>query len=121
VVYNGDSIKPGTAAAGVRLCPLPVTELSQNSRNKLEQNTLAVAAGLSMMGIGFQALEEVLSQQFKKKGDTVIKENVTVARAAYDYATAHFEPFPRPLPMTDNRIAVLTATWRWPWEGRPRG
>ena len=108
VVYNGDSIKPGTAAAGVRLCPLPVTELSQNSRNKLEQNTLAVAAGLSMMGIGFQALEEVLTQQFKKKGDTVVKENVTVARAAYDYATAHFEAFPRPLPMTDNKIAVLT-------------
>src|ERR1700690_658258 len=97
-VYNGDSIKPGAPAAGVRLCPLPVTELSQNSRNKLEQNTLAVAAGLSMMGIGFQALEEVLTQQFKKKGDTVVKENVAVARAAYDYATTHFEAFPRPLP-----------------------
>jgi hypothetical protein len=31
------------------------------------QNTLAVGAGLSRMGIGFQALEEVLSEQFKKK------------------------------------------------------
>ena len=60
VVYNGDSIKPGAAAKGVRLCPLPVSELTHNSRNKLEQNTLAVAAGLSMMGIGFQPLAEVL-------------------------------------------------------------
>src|SRR6266567_3080096 len=67
VVYNGDTIKPGTAPEGVRLCPLPVSELSHNSRNKVEQNTLAVAASLSMMGIGFQPLEEVLTQQFKKK------------------------------------------------------
>src|SRR4029077_4844923 len=30
------------------------------------------------------------------------------ARAAYQYATEHFEPFPNPLPMTENRYAVLT-------------
>ena len=108
VVYNGESIKPGAAPDGVRLCPLPVSELTHNSRNKVEQNTLAVGAGLSMMGIGFQPLAEVLTQQFKKKGEAVVSENVEVARAAYDYATRHFEPFARPLPMTDNRYAVLT-------------
>jgi 2-oxoglutarate ferredoxin oxidoreductase subunit alpha len=108
VVYNGDTIKPGIAAAGVRLCPLPVSELSHNSRNKVEQNTLAVAAALSMMGIGFQPLEEVLTQQFKKKGDAVVNENVSIARDAYHYATQHFEPFAHPLPMTENRKAVLT-------------
>jgi len=108
VVYNGDSIKPGTAADGVRLCPLPVSQLTTNARAKLEQNTLCVAAGLSMMGIGFQPLEEVLTQQFKKKGDAVVAENVGSARAAYQYATEHFEPFPRPVPMTDNPKAVLT-------------
>ncbi len=108
VVYNGDSIKPGAAPEGVRLCPLPVNELSHNARNKVEQNTLAVAAGLSMMGIGFQPLEEVLMQQFKKKGDAVVNENVESARNAYHYSTAHFEPFPRPLPLTEKRKAVLT-------------
>src|SRR6476659_373878 len=54
VVYNGDTIKPGSAADGVRLCPLPVSELTSNSRAKVEQNTLCLAAGLSMMGVGFQ-------------------------------------------------------------------
>src|SRR5262249_26855615 len=106
--YNGESIKPGSAAEGVRLCPLPVSELTHNSRNKVEQNTLAVAASLSMMGIGFQPLAEVLTQQFKKKGDAVVSENVEVARAAYDYAARHFEPFAQPLPMTEKRYAVLT-------------
>jgi 2-oxoglutarate/2-oxoacid ferredoxin oxidoreductase subunit alpha len=108
VVYNGETIKPSAAAEGVRLCPLPVLELTRNSRNKVEQNTLALAAGLSMMGIGFQTLAEVLTQQFKKKGDAVVSENVEVARAAYDYATRQFEPFAHPVPMTDKRYAVLT-------------
>jgi 2-oxoglutarate ferredoxin oxidoreductase subunit alpha len=61
-----------------------------------------------MMGIGFQSLEEVLTEQFKKKGGAVVSENVGIARAGYDYATTHFEPFPWPLPMTNNRYAVLS-------------
>jgi 2-oxoglutarate/2-oxoacid ferredoxin oxidoreductase subunit alpha len=108
VVYNGEAITAGKAADGVRLCPLAVSELTHNSRNKVEQNTLAVAASLSMMGIGFQALADVLSQQFKKKGDAVVSENLEVARSAYDYATRNFPPFARPLPMTGARYAVLT-------------
>lgn len=107
-IYNGDAIKPGTVPEGVRLCPLPVSELSRNSRNKVEQNTLAVAAAINMIGIGFQPLEEVLTQQFKRKGDAVVSENVEVARAAYQHATVHFKPFERPLPVGDHPKAVLT-------------
>jgi 2-oxoglutarate/2-oxoacid ferredoxin oxidoreductase subunit alpha len=107
-IYNADTIKPGVAAEGVVLCPLPVSQLADITRNKVAQNTLAVGAGLSMMGIGFQALEEVLNEQFKKKGDAVVSENVGIARAGYDHATANFKPFTRPLPMTENRYAVLS-------------
>src|SRR5207302_6528737 len=85
-IYNADTIKPGDAAEGVQLCPLPVSQLADISRNKVAQNTLALGAGLNMMGIGFAALEEVLREQFKKKGEAVVEENVGVARAGYDYA-----------------------------------
>src|SRR5437660_6477521 len=107
-IYNADTIKPGTAADGVQLCPLPVSKLADITRNKVAQNTLAVGAGLSMMGIGFQALEQVLGEQFKKKGDAMVSENIAIARAGYDYAAANFRPFARPLPMTANRYAVLS-------------
>jgi 2-oxoglutarate ferredoxin oxidoreductase subunit alpha len=107
-IYNADTIKPGAAAEGVALCPLPVSKLADITRNKVAQNTLAVGAGLSMMGIGFQALEEVLAEQFKKKGEAVVSENVGIARAGYDYAGANFKPFAWPLPMTRNRYAVLS-------------
>ena len=107
-VYNADTIKPGTVAEGVQLCPLPVSKLADISRNKVAQNTLAVGAVLSMTGVGFQALEEVLTEQFKKKGDAVIAENVGLARAGYEYATANFTPFAWPLPRTENRYAVMS-------------
>src|SRR5207237_5735301 len=105
-IYNAETIKPGAAAEGVQLCPLPVSELADITRNKVAQNTLAVGTALSMMGIGFQALESVLIEQFKKKGEAVVSENVGIARAGYDYATANFNPFVWPLPMTGKRYAV---------------
>jgi 2-oxoglutarate ferredoxin oxidoreductase subunit alpha len=107
-IYNADTIKPGAAADGVQLCPLPVSTLADIARNKVAQNTLAVGASLSMMGIGFQALHEVIGEQFKKKGEAVVAENVGIAWAGYDYATSNFQPFARPVPMTENRYAVLS-------------
>ena len=107
-LYNSDTIKPGVAAEGAQLCPLPVSKLADISRNKVAQNTLALGAGLSMMGVGFQALEEVLAEQFRKKGEAVVLENIGIARVGYEYATANFRPFGWPLPMTGNRYAVLS-------------
>jgi 2-oxoglutarate ferredoxin oxidoreductase subunit alpha len=107
-IYNSDSIKPGTAAKGVQLCALPVSQLADITKNKVAQNTLAIGAALSMMGVGFQALESILAEQFRKKGQAVIDENVSVARAGYDYATQNFQAFAQALPMTGNRYAVLS-------------
>jgi len=107
-LYNADTIKPGVAAAGVQLCPLPVSQLADISKHKVAQNTLAIGAALSMMGVGFPSLAEVLTEQFRKKEQAVIDENVSLARAGYDYATQNFKPFAWALPMTEARYAVLS-------------
>ena len=86
---------------------MPVSKLADISRNKVAQNTLAIGAALSMMGIGFESLESVLGEQFRKKEKAVIAENVGIARAGYDYATQNFKTFAS-LPMTDNGYAVLS-------------
>ena len=120
-IYNADTIKPGVAADGVQMCPLPVSELADITRNKVAQNTLAIGAGLNMMGVGFSSLEEVLSEQFKKKGDAVVSENVAVARAGYDYAAAHFTAFPSPIPRTENRYAILSGNMAMAMGGAAAG
>jgi 2-oxoglutarate ferredoxin oxidoreductase subunit alpha len=108
VVYNGDTVKPCAVHDGVQLCPLPVNQLSKASRSKVEQNTLALAASLQMMGVGFEPLAEILTEQFMRKGGKVVTENLDMARVGYDYATTHFQAFASPLPMHDMQYAVLS-------------
>ena len=107
VLYNGDKIKPGEATAGVQLCPFSVKELAPKVRGDLVQNTIALAAVLQLIGVEFKILEDILTLQFKRKGQAVIDENVSVARAGYDYAAAHFKPFPVALPDTGKKLAFF--------------
>ena len=108
VLYNSDTITPGTPEDGVHLCPLPINELTDNNRNKLVQNTVALGTILYLLDVDFQILEDILTMQFQRKGQEVVDENVGVARAGYDYAAAHFEPFSQALPSGGKPLAVWT-------------
>ena len=44
----------------------------------------------------------------QEEGRSRVAENIDIARAGYDYASANFKPFAWPLPMTNNRYAVLS-------------
>src|SRR5438105_5445239 len=105
VLFDSDKVKPGASAPGAILCPMPIKQLTSA---KLAQNTIAVAATLSMLGIDFKPLEDALSRQFRKKGDQVIADNIGVARAGYDYAQQHFQPFPFKAPDLGKGLAILT-------------
>jgi len=111
VIYDGDKLKTGESyggspADGVQVCPMPMKQLC--GANKLGGNTVAIAATLQMLGIEFEPLEQVLTRQFKKKGDAVVAENVNIARAGYDYAATNFKPFPVKAPKGGKPLAVVT-------------
>lgn len=106
VIFNSDSIKPGDASDGVQLCPMPVVELSASGRNTLVQNTVAVGAMMSLLGLDFQILDESLRLRFQRQGPDVVEQNVGVARAGFDYARANFEPFPGMVPTGSKPLAV---------------
>lgn len=108
VFFDADKIKPGTPNEGVRLCPIPVKTLSGTSTNKLLANTITLGSLLQMLGVDFKYYEEVLSLQFKKKGEAVIAENVTAAKAGYEYAAENFKPYPTPLPNPGKPLAFTT-------------
>ena len=107
-VYNSDTITPGEAGEGVQLCGLPVKELTNNDRNKLVQNTVALGAMMHLCGLDFKVLEDALTLQFKRKGQEVVDQNVAVGRAGYDYAAANFAAFPDAVPTGEKPLAVWT-------------
>src|SRR5712671_5039084 len=105
VLFDQGKVKPEGAAEGVQLCPLPLAELA---KTPLHYNTAAVAAVLRLVGVECEPFEQMLAEQFKRKGDQVVAENLAVARKGYDYAGAHFRPYPFALPDTKKPLAVAT-------------
>ena len=106
VLYNSDTITANETAEQGILCPLPVTELTNNTRNKLVQNTVALGAIMHLMGLEFAVIENILTEQFERKGQAVVDENVGVARAGYEHAKAHFEAFSTLTPTGGKPLAV---------------
>jgi len=105
-LYDNEKIKPGPAAEGVQLCPMPMKDLTKG--NKLAANTAALGATLQMLGIESEPLEAVVTRQFKKKGDAVVAENIGIARAGYEYAANHFKAFPWKAPQLPKGLGVIT-------------
>ncbi len=107
VLFNSDTITPGAAPDGVQLCPFSVKLLAPTIRGDLVQNTIALAAVLRLIKVEFEILAEILTLQFKRKGEAAVAENVGVARAGYDYAATQFTALPLSLPDTGKRLAFL--------------
>ncbi len=108
VVFNSDTITPGKAAEGVELCGMPIAELTNDSRNKLVQNTVALGAAMSLFGVEFSVLEEALTLLFQRKGQATVDENVGVARAGFEHAQKNFTAYPDALPTAPKPLAMWT-------------
>ena len=108
VIFNGDKIIPSETPEGVQLCPMPIKELSNKSRNKVIQNTIALGVINNLLGLEFDLLENSLKQQFGRKGDAVVEENASAAKAGYEYAKEHFKAYPEPLATGPKPLALWT-------------
>lgn len=76
----GDFSKP------VRLIGVPLTELvTKFNGDPVMRNTVAIGASIALLGAPFTHFETVIADQFKRKGPEVIKNNVDIARAGYDF------------------------------------
>ena len=106
VVYNSDEITPGEVAAGVQLCGLPVRELTDSTRSGLNQNTVAIGAVMHLLGMEYQVLKDSMTQQFERKGENVVNDNLRVAQAGYDHAIKNFTPFPDTVPSGGKPLGV---------------
>lgn len=106
VLFNSDDVVPGEAHPDVHLCPMPVGELTNQSRNKVIQNTVALGAILAIFGLDFATLETTLQREFGRKGQAVVDENVDAARAGYEYAQANFHPRTEPMPTGPKPLAA---------------
>src|SRR3989441_8935738 len=89
VLYDRDRVKPGAAAEGVQLCPLPLSELAKNI---LYYNTAAVAAVLRLVSVELKPFEDMLAQQFKRKGEAGVGGKGGAGRGRLGYEGRDVQP-----------------------------
>ncbi|HIH23250.1 TPA: 2-oxoacid:acceptor oxidoreductase subunit alpha [Candidatus Micrarchaeota archaeon] len=78
--------------ADIRKCPMPFSKIVAELKALPQmKNTIALGATLALIDYPFEKLESVLADEFRRKGDEIIKQNISVAKAGYDHAKAHFD------------------------------
>lgn len=71
------------SSAGI---PVPLSDIvTKFGGSPVMRNTVAIGASVALLGAPFENLEKVIADQFKKKGAEVIKHNVEIARAGFDF------------------------------------
>ncbi len=93
----------------ILLFRLPIEDLLAKSGATAKMaNTVALGAALAVSGYPFGLLETVLRDEFTRKGENIVRENISAARAGYDHAKADFKGFGKSLkPASDKRKIFL--------------
>ena len=58
--------------------------------NKIYANTVAAGAAMGLLCLSMDALNDVLTSIFRKKGQEIIDNNLKVAKAGYDYVRENY-------------------------------
>lgn len=75
----------------VRLIPLPLRDITSTLHAEaVMRNTIALGASIALLGAPFENFSKVLHDQFIRKGQAVVDENITIAKAGYDYIREHY-------------------------------
>jgi 2-oxoglutarate ferredoxin oxidoreductase subunit alpha len=108
IIY--DAAQTGLKAKGARYLDIPFVRLAEEAaQNKLMSNTVAVGAAFGLINADFDLLPAVLEQEFARHGEKTVKDNVTAARAGYDYAREHGKSlsFPKIRPLKDDKRRLI--------------
>ncbi len=73
------------------LLAIPLKDLVQQLHGEpVMRNTVALGATVALLGSDFEILASVIRDQFHKKGDDVVNQNIAIAKAGYDHIKQTF-------------------------------
>lgn len=93
VVYDSkdEAPKPADFPKPVILLPIPLRDIvTKANGDPIMRNTVALGATVALLGVSFESLTLLITDQFKKKGEEIITHNVDIAKAGYDFVKETF-------------------------------
>jgi len=93
----------------ILLFSLPIADLLAKAGATAKMaNTVALGAALAVAGYPFDFVRGVLHDEFIRKGEEIVRENVSAAKAGYDYAMEGFRGFRNGIkPASDKRKILV--------------
>ncbi|MFH0736951.1 MAG: 2-oxoacid:acceptor oxidoreductase subunit alpha [Candidatus Micrarchaeota archaeon] len=93
----------------ISMRPLPLSKLvSEGGGTEQMKNTAALGAALAAVGYPFGILEQLIREELARKGEDVIKTNIGVAKAGYDFFKSSGHSFAQITPLSDKRRPIIT-------------
>ncbi len=75
----------------VELVSLPLRQIVASfAADTIMRNTIALGASIALMGASFDIFSSVLHDQFIRKGQEIVDENIKIAKAGYDYIQKNY-------------------------------
>lgn len=74
----------------IQLFPVPMTQFAKEVGNVIMKNMVACGASAAAVGLPLEALESVVRDRFRKKGEEVIAKNSEAMRKGFDYFREKF-------------------------------
>jgi len=93
VVFDPKDGEPGASdfPKKVVLVPVPFKDLvTQLHGEPVMRNTVALGVTVALIGSDFEMLATVIRDQFRKKGDEIVNQNIAIAKAGYDHIKQTF-------------------------------
>ncbi len=111
LLYDMKSSNVAPTREDITLCDVPLTQLVTDLHlPKVAVNMAAMGASVGLIGYELALLNAAIQDAFEGKGEIIVEQNVSAARAGYDYVMrAYPEPYKGGLvPTADPRRMTLT-------------
>ena len=95
VIYDPEDFEAGQKMVGVSV---PFKKILRELGGQMVmKNTIALGAILAILGTDLIILDEIIKQQFEKKGQAVIDFNINFAKKGFDYIIENYKDKIKPL------------------------
>ena len=120
LLYDAQSSNVAPTREDIILCEVPLLQLVTDLQlPKVAVNVAAMGASVGLIGYELTLLNAAIQDAFGGKGEKIVEQNVSAARAGYDYVTrAYPEPYkgglapiqgPRRMTLTGNDAICMGA------------
>ncbi|MFH2068357.1 MAG: 2-oxoacid:acceptor oxidoreductase subunit alpha [Candidatus Omnitrophota bacterium] len=113
IIYDKEAANPEgeKGSAKIKYLPVPLSGIAKEMKAPdLIRNTIALGAFLSLIDCRPDGMEEIITEGFARKGEAVIKQNISALKAGFNFVQSNYGNFIRKRLPEENGPARLFLT-----------